>query len=72
MSCDDTEEVSCAGNLEEVASKWKPGKKRCQVGEEIKGVQRQRKDELLNRQNLVPVRNTLRQVKNLDQEGNLL
>ena len=38
----------------------------------FKGVLRQRKDELLNRQNLVPVRNTFGQVKNLTQEGDLL
>ena len=38
----------------------------------FKGVLRQRKDELLKRQNLVPVRNTFRQVKNLAQEEDLL
>ena len=38
----------------------------------FKGVLRQTKDELLNRQNLVPERNAFRQVKNLAQEGDLL
>ena len=38
----------------------------------FKGVLRQKKDELLNGQNLVPVRKTFRQVKNLAQEEDLL